>query len=331
MDKVRQGVDLTVVGLGLECHGIEVSSVLLGEPAAERLQVAVGSELRDPRLIRLEHVDVTGPGERLGEECLVHGVVGDFDVLHLDPGRGSELGSGILVELRVRTTCLATDEIHRLVGLEPEGAAARELSILSKAGLRWAVALRHGSRALGLLFFGGREDHPGLPESDVQVLRALQEAAVVALREAAALSGDSELDARLAQAHLNLGAWEDAAAAAETSLKKGVDDADEVQLILGMALYELERYPDAIDAFRVAQKTAKSAAMAGQWIRAIESEQNRLNEEFLDRINAPRRVYLTPTTLDGLFTLRICVLSFRTHMDRMEMALEDIREAASAV
>ena len=58
---------------------------------------------------------------------------------------------------------------------------------------------------------------------------------------------------------------------------------------------------------------------------------NRLNREFLDRINARRRVYLTATTLNGLFTLRICVLSFRTHLDRMEMALEDIREAAKAV
>jgi aromatic-L-amino-acid decarboxylase len=58
---------------------------------------------------------------------------------------------------------------------------------------------------------------------------------------------------------------------------------------------------------------------------------NRLNQEFLDRINAPRRVYLTPTTLNGLLTLRICVLSFRTHLDRMEIALEDIQEAARAV
>jgi len=58
---------------------------------------------------------------------------------------------------------------------------------------------------------------------------------------------------------------------------------------------------------------------------------NRLNEEFLERINAPGRVYLTATTLHGVFTLRICVLSFRTHMDRMEMALEDIREALGAV
>ena len=57
-------------------------------------------------------------------------------------------------------------------------------------------------------------------------------------------------------------------------------------------------------------------------------ELNELNRQFMDRINAPQRVYLTGTSLDGLFTLRICVLSFRTHMDRMEAALEDIRVAA---
>ena len=58
---------------------------------------------------------------------------------------------------------------------------------------------------------------------------------------------------------------------------------------------------------------------------------NRLNQEFLNRINARRRVYLTATTLAGRFTLRICVLSFRTHLERMEAALEDIREAARVV
>ena len=54
---------------------------------------------------------------------------------------------------------------------------------------------------------------------------------------------------------------------------------------------------------------------------------NRLNRDFLDRINAPRRVFLTATTIGGRFVLRICVLSFRTHHERMEMALEDIRAA----
>ncbi len=61
---------------------------------------------------------------------------------------------------------------------------------------------------------------------------------------------------------------------------------------------------------------------------AGEAELDELNREFLDRINARRRVYLTATRLRGRFAIRICVLSFRTHRDRMEQALEDIRAAA---
>lgn len=58
---------------------------------------------------------------------------------------------------------------------------------------------------------------------------------------------------------------------------------------------------------------------------------NRLNRTFLDRINARQRVFLTGTMLGGFFALRICVLSFRTHRERMEMALEDIEAAIGEV
>ena len=58
-----------------------------------------------------------------------------------------------------------------------------------------------------------------------------------------------------------------------------------------------------------------------------QAELNGLNRDLLDRINARRRVYLTATTVRGAFALRICVLSFRTHMDRMEQGIEDIRTA----
>jgi aromatic-L-amino-acid decarboxylase len=58
-------------------------------------------------------------------------------------------------------------------------------------------------------------------------------------------------------------------------------------------------------------------------------ERNRLNHELLERINARRRVYLTGTTVNGSFILRICVLSFRTHMERMEQGMEDIRAAVA--
>ena len=54
---------------------------------------------------------------------------------------------------------------------------------------------------------------------------------------------------------------------------------------------------------------------------------NALNRQLLDAVNARRNVYLTATSLGGRFTLRICVLSFRTHRDRMEQCLRDIRES----
>ena len=52
---------------------------------------------------------------------------------------------------------------------------------------------------------------------------------------------------------------------------------------------------------------------------------NALNRDLMDRINARKRVMLTGTIVNGGLVIRICVVSFRTHMDRMEMCLEDIR------
>jgi aromatic-L-amino-acid decarboxylase len=58
-----------------------------------------------------------------------------------------------------------------------------------------------------------------------------------------------------------------------------------------------------------------------------ESELDDLNHRFIERVNARQRVFLTGTRLHGRFALRICVLSFRTHRDRMEQALEDLEAA----
>ncbi len=58
---------------------------------------------------------------------------------------------------------------------------------------------------------------------------------------------------------------------------------------------------------------------------------NELNRRFIERINDRRRIYLTGTMLNGQFAIRVCVLSFRTHADRMREGLEDIREAAASL
>ena len=59
---------------------------------------------------------------------------------------------------------------------------------------------------------------------------------------------------------------------------------------------------------------------------------NRRNAALLAGINARRRVYLSSTNLpveDGAaFTLRICVLSFRTHAAHIDACVEDVRSAA---
>ncbi|MFQ5731207.1 MAG: pyridoxal phosphate-dependent decarboxylase family protein [Planctomycetaceae bacterium] len=52
---------------------------------------------------------------------------------------------------------------------------------------------------------------------------------------------------------------------------------------------------------------------------------NALNRRFLKRVNAGTRFMLTGTLLDDAFVLRICVLSFRTHRDRVDECLEAIR------
>ena len=56
-----------------------------------------------------------------------------------------------------------------------------------------------------------------------------------------------------------------------------------------------------------------------------------LNRRLLREINLRQRVYLTGTRLNGQFVIRICVLSFRTHADRLAAAIEDIRHAIDAL
>lgn len=54
---------------------------------------------------------------------------------------------------------------------------------------------------------------------------------------------------------------------------------------------------------------------------------NPLNHQLLAHVNQRGRVFLTGTTLRGRFAIRICVLSFRTHRDRVQQAIEDVQGA----
>jgi len=55
------------------------------------------------------------------------------------------------------------------------------------------------------------------------------------------------------------------------------------------------------------------------------------DRRFLERINASGRVFLSSTTIHGRMVLRACIVSHRTHRDRIEEAVELIRKAAAEV
>ena len=53
------------------------------------------------------------------------------------------------------------------------------------------------------------------------------------------------------------------------------------------------------------------------------------NRAFLERINATKRVYLSSTSIHGRYIIRACILSHRTHRDRIDEAIDIIRSAAA--
>ncbi|MEL7451060.1 MAG: tetratricopeptide repeat protein [Pseudomonadota bacterium] len=115
--------------------------------------------------------------------------------------------------------------------------------------------------------------------SQAWMVAAEDEKAIPALVEAARLSGDGELDVRLAQSYLNTDNWEGAVDAAKSGIAKGgVKRVDQANMILGMALYELERYNEALRAFREAAKDSRSAKVGAQWVQHIEKEKERVKQ-----------------------------------------------------
>jgi aromatic-L-amino-acid decarboxylase len=57
------------------------------------------------------------------------------------------------------------------------------------------------------------------------------------------------------------------------------------------------------------------------------ADPNTLTRDLLGRVNARKRVMLTPAVLDGMFVIRVCIVSHRTHAERVRMAVEDVRSA----
>ncbi|HSM32351.1 MAG TPA: CDC27 family protein [Woeseiaceae bacterium] len=115
--------------------------------------------------------------------------------------------------------------------------------------------------------------------SQAWMLSQEDERAIPALKEAAKLSDDGELDVRLGNTYLNLGEYDECINAVQAGLRKGgLKNPDNAQISLGMCLYNKRRYQAAIDAFRAASKTPRSRKVAQQWITVINADVER-NEQ----------------------------------------------------
>lgn len=125
----------------------------------------------------------------------------------------------------------------------------------------------------------------GVIEADVRNLRLLSQAwsqaqypeeSIPPLRRAAQKSDDGDLNMRLAQSYINLDRYEEAVDQLEAAFRKGgLKRPDQANVMLGMALFELEKFESAKKAFRSATEDRRSRKAAEQWLAYVSNEQNR--------------------------------------------------------
>ena len=128
-------------------------------------------------------------------------------------------------------------------------------------------------------------------ESNVRNLRLLSQAwytsredrkAIPPLKRAAELSDDGELYIRLAQSHINLEQWDEAATAVQKGLRLGgISRSDQANIMLGMALFNQKKLTLARRAFQAALQDNRSRRTAQQWIAYVDSELRRM--ELMDQ------------------------------------------------
>lgn len=96
------------------------------------------------------------------------------------------------------------------------------------------------------------------------------------LQNAARLDDKGDLYVTLANVYLSLGQYAKCVDAAKAGFSKGgIKNPDHANISLGMCLYNIQSYPAALNAFRDAARTERSARTARQWISVIKSEMHR--------------------------------------------------------
>jgi len=96
---------------------------------------------------------------------------------------------------------------------------------------------------------------------------------------------------------------------------------------LDLALWTEERLRELDDIEVLAEPQLSTLAFGVRREGASLETLNALTVALHKAVNARRRVHLTSTLLGDRYAIRICIVSFRTHLDRMQACLDDISAA----
>jgi tetratricopeptide (TPR) repeat protein len=98
--------------------------------------------------------------------------------------------------------------------------------------------------------------------------------AVVVIDKLGEMTGDGKYFMQKASIHNEQGDWEGAASAARQAIDAGVEDPTDAYMLAGTAYTEMDRYQDALDAFRRAKESgdSKERANADSWIAFVEEK-----------------------------------------------------------
>ncbi|MBE0593858.1 MAG: aminotransferase class I/II-fold pyridoxal phosphate-dependent enzyme [Gemmatimonadales bacterium] len=134
-----------------------------------------------------------------------------------------------------------------------------------------------------------------------------------------------QLSPELSRPFRGLGVWLPFRLLGVGAFRQALDEKLDLARRAAIALHSM----DGIEVVADPQLSVVAFRVAADGMDA--SARNAASRKLLDAVNRRGRVFLTATTVGGSFLLRICVLSFRTHADRVDAGLDDIREGLAEV
>lgn len=177
--------------------------------------------------------------------------------------------------------------------------AEKQLSVMEAAYQQGFVTKKIDLQTLSQLYYESgapykaakllsKSIEDGIVLENVKILNYLAQAwlsaketekAVPVLRRAANLSKSGNLDARLAEALIELEQWQSAIDSANTAKQKGnLDRPGNLDVILGIAHFNLKQFDQAIASFSKATDKKQQRRIAEQWIKYAKKEKEKAQQ-----------------------------------------------------